>query len=397
MTHAPVDVLVAGGGPAGSATASHLARRGHSVLLVDQARFPREKPCGEYQSPGVVEALERLGALDLVAAQHPCWPAGMQIVTPTRSFRLTYADNAGGYHALGIPRSKLDQALLDHARRSGVQVWERTRAVAPLMDGERMTGLRVRNSAGERELSAAFVVVADGLHSTISRALGIDLKVRWPRRLGLVARYDGAYGLEEYGQMHAGKGVYCGLAQVGSGLVNVGLVTRLGTKPKGEPTAEFFDRQIQSLPGVVDVLRSGRRVTSIRGVGPLARRVKQVSGPGYLLVGDAAGFFDPFTGEGVHRALRGAEIATDAIEHALKRADAMPVGYDQAREETFRDKENVCRLVQLFLSTGPTFDYVSSRIAERPEVNKLLAGVLGDYEPAGPALRPRAMWNLLRP
>jgi menaquinone-9 beta-reductase len=397
VSHAPVDVLVAGGGPAGSATASHLARRGYSVLLVDKARFPREKACGEYQSPGVVEALERLGALDLIAAQNPCWPAGMQIVTPNKSFRLTYADSDNGGHALGIPRSLLDQALLDHARRCGAEVWEKTRALAPLMDGDRMTGLRIRNDGAEREISASFVVVADGLHSTITRALGLDRQVRWPRRLGLVARYEGVYGLDEYGQMHTGRGVYCGISPVGQGLVNIGLVTRLGAKPKGESTADFLNRQISSMPSVVQALADGQRVTPIRGIGPLARQVRRVSGPGYLLVGDAAGFFDPFTGEGVHRALRGAELAAAAVERALNRPDAQPEGYEQARKLTFRDKETVCKIVQLLLSTGPTFDYVSSRIATRPDINQLLAGVLGDYEPAGPALRPRAMWNLLRP
>ena len=397
MTAAPVDVLVAGGGPAGSATASHLARRGYTVLLVDQARFPREKPCGEYQSPGVVEALQRLGALDLVASYDPCWPAGMQIVTPERTFRLNYTAGPNGTSALGIPRKHLDMALLDHARRSGVEVREKTRAVFPLMDGDRMTGLRVRDSSSERDIPARFVVVADGLHSTISRALGLDLPVRWPRRLGLVARFEGVYGLEEYGQMHAGKGVYCGLAQVGTGVVNAGLVTPLGVKPRGEPTADYFHRQMQRLPGIVEALKDGERATRVRGIGPLARRVSKVSGPGYLLVGDAAGFFDPFTGEGVHRALRGAEIAADAIEVALQRTTALPTGYEQARTAAFRDKERVCRIVQLFLSTVPTFEYVSERVASRPEVNSLLSGVLGDVAPAGPALSPRAMWNLLRP
>jgi menaquinone-9 beta-reductase len=397
MGRAPVDVLVAGGGPAGSATASHLAQRGYSVLLVDRARFPREKACGEYQSPGVVDALSRLGALDLVKAHKPVWPDGMQIITPGQSFRLTYTNSESGSSGLGIPRHVLDLALLNHARRSEVEVREQTRALVPIMAGQRMTGLTIRSASGDEDILARFVVVADGLHSTLSRALGLDLKVRWPRRLGLVARYEGVYGLERFGQMHTGKGVYCGLAQVGTGVVNVGLVTSLGQKPAGEPTAAYFERQIGRMPGVVEALAGAERVTPIRGIGPLARRVRRVSGPGYLLVGDAAGFFDPFTGEGVHRALRGAEVAADAIEVALNNDNGIPAGYEQARNTAFRDKETVCRLVQLFLSTGPSFDYVSKRIANRPDVNNLLSGVLGDYQPAGPALRPGAMWNLLRP
>ncbi|CAN5395820.1 NAD(P)/FAD-dependent oxidoreductase [soil metagenome] len=397
MNTARVDVLVAGGGPAGSATASHLARRGHSVLLIDRAHFPRDKACGEYLSPGVATALGRLGVMDLVAASNPAWPKGMQILTPRTSFQLTYANGSNGRSALGLPRKVLDNILLSHARRSGVEVCEGTRALEPLMSGLRMTGLRVRDARGEREIHARFVVVADGLHSTISRALGRDIPVRWPRRLGLVASFEGVTGIEEYGQMHVGEGVYCGFAPVGQGAVNAGMVTRLGAKPNGEPVADYFDRQIAGIPTVVEALGNGRRVSSIRGVGPLARKVRRASGPGYLLVGDAAGFFDPFTGEGVHRALRGAEIAADAVEKARARDDCFPVGYERARRRIFHDKERVCLLVQLFLSNGPTFNYVAGRIAARPAVNDLLTGVLGDYEPAGPALRPGAMWNLLRP
>lgn len=397
MSAARVDVLVAGGGPAGAATASHLARRGHSVLLIDQARFPRDKACGEYLSPGVAAALDRLGVMDLIAASNPAWPKGMQILTPQKSFQLTYANGPNSRSALGMPRKALDNILLNHARRSGVEVWEGTRALEPLMSGARMTGLRVRNESGEQELQARFVVVADGLHSTIGRALGLDVPVRWPRRLGLVASFEGITGIEEYGQMHVGEGVYCGFAPVGSGRVNAGLVTRLGAKPRGEPTADYFDRQIAGMRTVVEALGNGRRTSSIRGVGPLARRVRRVAGPGYLLVGDAAGFFDPFTGEGVHRALRGAEIAADAVERALTHDDHVPTGYESARRRTFHDKERVCLLVQLFLSTGPTFNYVAGRIAARPGVNDLLTGVLGDYEPAAPALHPGAMWRLLRP
>ena len=397
MSVARVDVLVAGGGPAGSATASHLARRGYSVLLIDQARFPRDKACGEYLSPGVAAALNRLGVMDLIAASNPAWPKGMKILTPQKSFQLTYANGSNGRSALGMPRKVLDNILLDHARRCGVEVWEGTRALEPLMSGAQMTGLRVRNEGGEREIQARFVVVADGLHSTISRALGLDMPVRWPRRLGLVASFEGVTSIEEYGQMHVGEGVYCGFAPVGSGIVNAGMVTRLGAKPKGEPTADYFDRQIAGIPTIVEALGNARRINAIRGVGPLARRVRRVAGPGYLLVGDAAGFLDPFTGEGVHRALRGAEIASDAVERALTRDDRIPAGYESARRQIFHDKERVCLLVQLFLSTGPTFNYVAGRIAARPGVNDLLTGVLGDYEPAGPALRPGAMWSLLRP
>src|SRR5439155_2215040 len=113
---------------------------------------------------------------------------------------------------------------------------------------------------------------------------------------------------------------------VGDHLVNVGLVGALRVKPH-EPIERFFDRRLAELPGVVDALGDARRVTPVRGMGPIARRVRRVAGPGHLLVGDTAGFLDPFTGEGVYRALRGAELAAEAVEQALRQPDLVPLGY----------------------------------------------------------------------
>ncbi|MBX6343253.1 MAG: NAD(P)/FAD-dependent oxidoreductase, partial [Thermomicrobiaceae bacterium] len=300
------DVIVVGGGPAGSATATHLARRGYDVLLLDRAAFPREKPCGEYLSPGVIDALARLGALDAVRAASPAWPEGMLIVAPRASFALRYPDGAGPRRALGVPRVVLDRLLLDHARAAGARVRERARVTGVVREGGRVVGVQVRVGQETVTLRSRFVVGADGVHSTVSRALGLDLPTRWPRRLGLVARYEGA-SLGPTAEMHASRRAYCGIAPVGPDLVCVGLVVPLGDKPEGERTADYFERRIRALPGAARALADARRVTPIRGVGPIARRVRRVSGPGFLLVGDAAGFLDPFTGEGVFRALRGAE------------------------------------------------------------------------------------------
>lgn len=398
MSRLDAEVLVVGGGPAGAATAALLAQRGHDVLVLERATFPREKPCAEYLSPGVVDALERLGALTDLLAMQPARPLGMRVGTERASFLVSYeAAGDGARSGLGVPRPLFDQVLLDHARTCGACVQERSRVRGAILDSGRVAGVRVSDQAGRKELRARFVVAADGLHSTVARSLGLDLPLRWPRRLGLVARYDGVSAVNRVGEMHVGRGLYCGLAPVGGGIVNVGLVGSLGVKRAGEPIERYFDRRLSELPGVVEALRDARRITSIRGVGPLARRVRRVAGPGYLLVGDAAGFLDPFTGEGVYRALRGAELAADAVERALQRSDAIPDGYERARRATFAEKERVCLLIQGFLSSPRLFEYVVRRLNDRPQVAQPLSGVLGDYQPAKPALRPRFLWALLKP
>jgi flavin-dependent dehydrogenase len=394
------EVLVVGGGPAGAATAALLARRGRDVLLLEKSAFPREKPCGEYYGPGVVDALARLGALDAVLSTEHEQLGGMRIRVGQRGFLLSYPDEGGHRGALGVRRSLLDRALLHHARMSGVRVAEQARVSGAEIEGNRVRGVRLRGVGGKagEVLRSRFVVAADGRHSAIARSLGLDLPVRWPRRLGLHAHYSRvALRFGGLGEMHVGRGTYCGLAPVGGGLVVAGLVVPLGAKLPGESAECHFERGLAELPGVAALLDGARQVGPVRGIGPLARRVCRAAGPSYLLVGDAAGFLDPFTGEGVYRALRGAELAAGAVERALRRPDGVPVDYEQARRAAFADKERLVRLIQLVLGSPRSFGYVVGNLGRRPRSAVLIKGVLGDYRPARPALNPGYLWSLLRP
>ena len=391
------EVVVVGAGPAGAVTAALLAAHGRDVLVLDRAGFPREKACAEYLSPGVVDALDRVGALGAVSAAGAARPKGLRIVRPKQTFDASYYDEERRPRsALGVPRPILDAALLDRARAAGARVRERVHVVAARPDGGGLTSVRVRSHGREERLSARFLVAADGLRSTVARALELDTPARWPRRLGLVARYRGGLRLAR-AEMHVSHDSYCGLAPVGDGLLTVSLVVPLGAKTADESTTAFFERRLDAFPGVAPALEGATRVTPIRGAAPLAHRVRRVAGPGFLLVGDAAGFLDPFTGEGVYRAIRGAELAADAAERALARADRLPVGYEQARRAAFADKERVCLLVQGFLSAPRAFDYALRRLATRPGASGVLCDVLGDCRPARDALRPRYVAEVLRP
>ena len=389
------EVLVVGGGPAGAATATLLARAGRDVLLLEKDGFCREKPCGEYYSPGVVDALKRLGAFEAVTAEEHVRLDGMRVGTELAGFLLSYPDGGRGLRALGIRRKILDRVLLDHARAHGVRVWA-TRATGAAVEGGRVIGVRVRG-ASEEVLRSRFVVAADGRRSVISRSLGLDLRVRWLQRLGLATHYVGDDMLGSFGEMHVGEEAYCGLAPVGGSLVSVGLVVALGEKPAGEPTERFFERRLAELPGAVRALGGAERVSPVRGIGPMARKVGRVAGPGYLLVGDAAGFLDPFTGEGVHRALRGAELAAQALEGALRAGSDTPVGYDRARRAAFADKERLCKIIQLLLSSPRLFGHIVDNLNGRPHPAELMKGVLGDYRSAAGTLKPGYVWSLLRP
>ncbi len=412
-----VEVIVVGGGPAGSATASHLAAGGRDVLLLERGHFPRQKPCGEYYSPGVVDALQRLGALERVLDHEHARPGGMWIRARGSSFELTYPSSPAGLSAgqirgrrgLGIRRYHFDAALVENARQSGVRV-EQGVAVSGLHHDEngRVSGVqvgRVKPGSGVASgvVTARFVVGADGRHSVVARSLGLGIPVRWPRRLGLHAHFEPAddavlgplgAGL---GEMHVGDGAYCGLAPVGGGLLVAGLVTPLGGKERGESTPDYFARKLDDVPGAAQRLSGARRVGKVMGIGPLARRVARTAGPGYLLVGDAAGYLDPFTGEGVFRALRGAEIAAGAIESSLQSRDEIPAGYEQSRRNVFAGKERLTTLVQLALAWPPALGYALKRLETRRGKTDEIKAALGDYTPATNALRPAYLAALLAP
>jgi flavin-dependent dehydrogenase len=120
-------------------------------------------------------------------------------------------------------------------------------------------------------------------------------------------------------------------------------------------------------------------------------------GPGWLLVGDAAGFLDPFTGEGLHRALVSASLAADAVGRHLDGDTDALAAYDRAMSARFRSKDAVSLLVQAFLGRPAAFEFAARRLAARSVVRETMGLVMGDLVPASRALDPRFVWELLRP
>lgn len=385
-----VDALIVGAGPAGSALAAGLARAGARVVLVERARHPRPKACAEYASPRIVEELARIGLPPDAWCGDAVRLAGMQLVAGSRTARIGYADDRGPRVAWGVDRRAFDERLARHAAGCGVDLRESTRLVRLTANG-RVTGGTLRAADGtETRVEADLVVGADGVRSTVARLAGVERVVRFPRRLGLVAHHSGVDALTDHGEMHVGRGYYVGLAPTPGGELNVGMALPMG----GRATAtERFEAAIAGLPAVAERLRDSRRLTPIRGAAPIGHRVADVAGPGWLLVGDAAGFVDPFTGEGIHRALRSARAATDAILAGGEPA----VRYRAERRRAFAAKSTLSWLVQGFLAVPPLLEHAVGRLEARPAAALRLGSALGDCMPATTALSPRALLEVLGP
>ena len=394
------EVIVAGGGPAGSAVACLLARRGHDVLLVDAARFPRDKVCGEGVSPEAWRLLDAMGAADRVRALSPRPLHGMLLVSPDgTAFRGEYRGRERPGFA--VRRLAFDAALLDAARDAGVEVREGVRVTGLVREGGAVAGV-VTEAGGEQRTSRARVTVgAEGRRSVVARSLGLLREHPRMRRFAVRGYWEGVAALGDVGEMHVGGGGYCGVAPLSPTLANVAFVLdRRDMGPAAGDLEGFYRRSLKDRwPVLAERLEGARLVEPPRAIGPLALECSAVAAPGALLLGDAAGFYDPFTGEGVTLALRGAEIAAEALEPALARpSSAAPlrlVAYERARAAATRDKFRFNRLLQLAVGRPAAANAIARRLARRPDLADRLVGIAGDFVPARTALGPRFLWELL--
>ena len=382
------DLLVIGAGPAGSALAAAAAQRGLEVILVEASRHPRPKACAEYASPRIVEELGRIGLAPDAWSPAAVPLEGMRLFIDGTASDLRYADAAGARSAWGLDRLAFDALLAAHAAASGARLLEETRVVALLRDGRRVTGAELHGPDGDLRVAAHWVVGADGARSRTARLLGVERPLRFPRRLGLVAHYSGVDELRHGGAMHVGRGLYIGLAPTPNGELNVGMALPM----TGGRAEDRFEAAIASLPRVARRLQHARRLTPIRGAAPIGHRVSDVAGSGWMLIGDAAGFVDPFTGEGIFRALRSARAAADALT-ARDPAEA----YRAARRRAFSAKDALTWTVQSLLAAPPLLRYAGRRLATRDAARLRFASALGDCRPASEVLAPRALWDVLRP
>jgi geranylgeranyl reductase family protein len=391
------DVLVVGGGPAGTATAIFLKQRGHDVLLVDEARFPRDKVCGEGVSPEAWRLLDAMNASERVRALRP-WPLrGMVLSAPDGTqFRGLYR-SASGALGFAAPREKLDSALLAAARGAGVEVREATRVTELILDSGRVAGATAVTGSGPESLRARLVIGADGRRSVVARRLGLLREHRSLRKFAVRGYWEDMEGLEEMGEMHVGIGCYCGIAPHSASSANVTFVLdRAALAATGGDLEAFYRAALKRWPRVSERLARARLVGPPRAIGPLAIEARRLSVPGALLVGDSAGFYDPFTGEGVALALRSAELAAPVADAALRSGEMRRLAaYDRLRHAATRDKFRLNRLLQRAVAWPWLGNAVAHRLARRSDLADRLVGIAGDFVPARSALDVSFVWSLL--
>lgn len=374
------DVIVVGGRIAGSATATFLSQKGARVLLVERAKFPSSPVSVPVLFSNSLHLLDKLGVRAEVEAaggtrmyHGGAWLDTLHINAPVLPYN-------GIAYNLGLRREVLDATLIEHAtQQPGITVRTNFAVTGLVWDGDKVVGVRGRQGGGAEEaIRAAVVVGADGMRSSVAR----ETKPReYKRRRGHNAPYYAYYRgfvqhtpAQSISYRGSGFGVLVFPADNGLTAISVGVRKQMWPKLKADP--EEYERLWRSIPELGERGRNAERVTPVKGQGPRPSYYRVPFGPGWALVGDAGYMKDPVTGQGIHDALRSAELFADAWAqwHAGTPWQTALRGYQQTR-----DRE-----------TKALYDltYQSSKIPNRQHLNwveRLLIKPLAD-DPAYAAL-----------
>ena len=378
-------VLVAGAGPAGAIAALVLARAGVRVRLLERASLPREKLCGDTINPGALAVLRRLGIVDEV--ERAGLPIRGMLVTGATGVSVAgcYGD---GVHGLSLRRRELDALLVARAVEAGAELETGVCVRAPLVEesrgDRRVVGLAVSRPGGAvTHLRAPVTIAADGRRSRLAFALGLARHPARPRRWAIGAYFEGASGSRDRGEMHIRPGRYIGVAPLPGGLTNVCVVVpqpRCGALC--EPGA-LLSATVTRDALLGDRFAGARMVAPPLVLGPLAVDTTAAGLPGLLLAGDAAGFIDPMTGDGLRFAFRGGELAAAAALRAIEGA-AEPAALTLAawRRAEFGGKWRMNRALRALVASPSAIAWAATGVRLCPALLRHVINAAGDVEPA---------------
>lgn len=355
-----LDVIVAGAGPAGSIAALVLARAGVRVLVVDRDVMPRDRVCGDLLNPGAVIWLRSLG-LDPAARPGARLIPAMRVSGPFGGVDVEYGPSPG----VSLRRWDLDAWLLDEALRAGARFHPGDIVRGPLVDssGEcpRVRGvvLRSRATRAETRMPANFVIAADGRRSTLARQLGLLTPASRSPRWAFGAHVSDVAAMTAAGEVHVRRGWCLGLTPLGDG--DVTLWMSLPFHPEGRSSLDVIRRVLVRDRDLLARLDVARFDSGVGVAGPLAVGTRAPGSAGLLLAGDAAGFADPSTADGLSLAVQGGRLAAlEAMKTLEDGAFTVATGrLADARHRTFGRKLQFDRWVRRCVTTRAGVDAAS--------------------------------------
>jgi flavin-dependent dehydrogenase len=365
---------------------------GHDVVVFERLARPVWRACGVYSSPLTRSRLATVGMTpgDLARLIQPIPAMEIALAGGGASCRLDYPPPRS---ACGVDRVRLEEALLALIRTRGVRVFEGA-VVRSVEVGAKGGWLTVSQAGGQSRWWARVVVGADGPTSVVARAAGVARPAGWFRRGALTGHRAFA---ADAARMVIGTGWYIGIAPVTGGRVNLGLVMGEPDLRRGlaaSRPADVLAAVVRSLPDT-DGLVDAKPTDGVAAHLPLVHRVRRTAGDGFVLIGDAAGFVDPLSGEGLHRALVSAELAAEAIGQHLAGNPLALREYDRRLRARFRSKDVLSWALQLFMLQPSLARRAIRRLDRETEMRTTFAAALADLRPATTVLDPRFVARLL--
>ncbi len=381
------DAIIIGAGPGGCSAAAFLSGAGRDVLLVDRARFPRDKTCGDGLSVTALPVLERMGVLEKVEAHNPWKCDGVILSSPNDVVMRGRATQVGGVYNYGyvIPRKIFDTALFEHVRDlPHVTVREECAFRDFIHEGNAICGIRARSGNNEEfEVRGRFIIGADGVHSAVARKLGNHASGSIKKAFAVRAYFENVDGLEHLIALHYEKTILPGYAWIfptGERSANVGV----GMICQGKPPHNMKDLFEMFITRNRFAREKLGRATMVEGSFKGAHLATGTMGVrrsfgNVLLVGDAGGFVDALTGEGIYYALRSGEQAASAIIEVLARKEATgDVGaiYDGSWRRDFRRDIIFGNLFQKALTKKSLMNLIVWRSSRNQAKADILSGVI---------------------